>query len=63
MPLLHDTVNNALGLVVDMLNVCEFKVTSTTMVYILLFKKKANKVYIHFWDMLYIWNVNFCKEI
>jgi hypothetical protein len=48
MPLLHDTVNNALGLVVDMLNVCEFKVTSTTMGYILLFKKKVNKVYIHF---------------
>jgi hypothetical protein len=29
---LHVIVNNALGLVVDILNICDFKVTNTTMI-------------------------------
>jgi hypothetical protein len=47
----HAVVNNALELAVGILIICELKVTNLTA---LLFNKLVNKLYIHFWDTLYI---------
>jgi hypothetical protein len=52
MPLI---VNNALGLMVDILNICEFKVTNITIgshLSVLVFKKWVNKLYTHFLNIL-----------
>jgi hypothetical protein len=55
--LLHIIINSALGLVVDILYICQFKATSDTVGQYLSasrFKKQVNKVCTHFWDTLYI---------